>query len=216
MKRRTFLIRGALGGAAVSLLGGTYLALRRSPSVHRPTETLYALNETAFGVIAAMAAQLVTNAGRDPVEIAHGVDVALSFQPAENVRDLNRALAAFETGLFGLFTRGSFRTFTELPTDAQRDAIVAWSQASVPLLAATFDSMRRLILAGHYSQLANSKAVGYLGPQFEKPEPPPIVADQPLSPPFDPDAEPPAPPAEARDAGPPSDGGDTSSAGGTR
>jgi hypothetical protein len=213
MQRRQFLVRGALGGLAVAALGGGYLALRRSPGAAQPTERLVALTPLTFGVVAALAGVHITAEGRDPIAIAHAVDKLLIFQAPEQVRDLNRALAAFETGLFGLFTRGSFRTFTELGEDAQRAAVRAWSEASIPLLRATCDSLRRLTVGAHYAQLANAKALGYPGPPFEKPDPPPIVADQPLSPPFEPGALPGAAPPddEPRDGGPqdggPHDGG---------
>lgn len=206
MRRRTFLVRGLLGGTAVLALGGGYLALRRSSAGAQPTRELHAFTPTTFAVVAALAGVHVTVAGRDPVALAHSVDDTLRFQAPEQVRDLNRALAAFETGLFGLFTRGSLRTFTELPADAQRAAVRAWSEASVPLLAATCDSMRRLIVGAHYAQLDAAKATGYPGPPFDKPEPPPIARDQPLSPPFDPSPPPPLPPPVG-DAGLP-DGGE--------
>jgi hypothetical protein len=215
MDRRTFLKRGVIGSTFLLVAGGGYLALRRAPTPHKPTQPLHVFDEVAFGALVAIATRVTDGSGADPMYVAHTVDKTVRFAAPEVRRDLNRLLGALENGLVGLFTRGSTRTFTELSPAAQDAALESWGRAPVLLLATAFESLRRLCLSVAYAELTGAKSTGYGGPLFDKPDPGPIVADQPLSPPFVigqafPGAALPSEPApEAADAGPPSgDGGE--------
>lgn len=194
MDRRRFLQRGLVGGALLTVGGGGYLALRGGKLDVTPREPLRALDAAVFPVLVAVAARLIHADTKDPVAVAHGVDLALAFQPPEAKKDLNMALALLENGLFGLFTRASPRTFTELSPDAQDRALKGWQTSRLVLLRGAFTALKRLCLGAHYASLDAAREVGYPGPPFEKPAAPPIVSDQPLSPPFVP--TPPATPPE--------------------
>lgn len=190
MDRRRFLQRGLVGGALLALGGGGYLALRTGHASVAPTGPLHAIDAKVFPVLVAVAARMVAAEQEDPVAVAHGVDLALAFQSPEATKDLNMALALLENGLFGLFTRASPRTFTELSAGEQDRALASWQTSRLVLLRGAFTALKRLCLGAHYASLDAARAIGYPGPFFEKPAPPPIVADKPLSPPFVPTKEP--------------------------
>lgn len=190
MDRRRFLKRGLFGGALLALGGGGLVALRSTSSAVLPIASLDVVEPKVFPVLVAVAARMVDAPGRDPVVIAHAVDLALSFQPPEAQRDVNRVLALLENGLFGLFTRGSPRLFTELSESEQHRALSSWRTSRLTVLRGAFTALKRLCLGSHYASLENARAIGYPGPFFEKPAPSAIVADGPLSPPFVPTAPP--------------------------
>lgn len=184
MDRRRFLKRGLVGGALLALGGGGTLALRSGSASVSPTVPLHAVDARVFPVLVAVASRMVHAQDEDPVALAHGVDLALAFQSPEAKKDLNMALALLENGLFGLLTRASPRTFTELSPDEQDRALSSWQTSRLVLLRGAFTALKRLCLGAHYASLDAARAIGYPGPFFEKPAPPPIVGDQPLSPPF--------------------------------
>ena len=184
MDRRRFLKRGLVGGALLALGGGGYLALRSGHRDPTPTAPLHAIDAKVFPVLVALAARMVHAETKDPIALAHAVDFTLAFQPPEAKKDLNMALALLENGLFGLVTRASPRTFTELSPEEQDRALAGWQSSRLVLLRGAYTALKRLCLGAHYASLDAAREVGYPGPFFEKPAAPPIVADQPLSPPF--------------------------------
>lgn len=188
MNRRRFLKRGIFGGALLAFGGTTFVAVRSTTRGPAPTD-LYAIDPKVFSVLVAVAARMVDAPEKDPFLVARAVDTALAFQPPESQKDVNTVLALLENGLFGLITRATPRLFTELSEERQDRALASWQTSRLTLLRGAFTALKRLCLASHYAILENAQAVGYPGPPFEKPAPPPISFDQPLSPPFVPSVE---------------------------
>lgn len=182
MDRRSFLRRTAIGGGAVVAAGGGALGLRRSGALPEPRSALSVLDAPSFGLLALVAARIVPHA--DPLTIAHDADLALLFAPPEAREDLKLALGILQNSLAGLLTRGSPKLFSELAPEEQDAALDRWLDSRVPLLRGASSSLRKLCLGVHYGLLENARAIGYPGPPFDKPEPPPIEARAPLSPPF--------------------------------
>src|SRR5690349_21372510 len=92
MNRRTFLKRGFLGGAILALGGGATLSFLPSRRLLEPARALLVLDERAFQVLVAIARRVVTAPEADHLEIAHGVDEALSRAVPEAQADLTQLL----------------------------------------------------------------------------------------------------------------------------
>jgi hypothetical protein len=93
-----------------------------------------------------------------------------------------RVLGLVESGLVGLFFRGSVTPFTALAPALRGPAFDAWKTSSIALLRGAHHALRRLLLASYYTPLTEAKETGYGGPPFTKPDLGPLVENQPISP----------------------------------
>ncbi len=185
MLRRSFLKASVATGIG-AVAGAAYLASLENRELASPTGPLYVLDEIAFGVLVHFAKHIVPLEPADPKWIAHTVDQALRYATPEAQADLQLVLAVLENSLSGLFTRLNATLFSELDTDASNIAIARWENSPVPMLAGATASLRKLCLGAFYGRLDNAIAIGYLGPPFDKPEPPSISPRKPLSKPYAP------------------------------
>src|SRR4051812_12607744 len=95
VNRRQFLKYGLLGGSLLAV-GGVGLAAWPTRRTFQPKRTLLVLNEREFAILAAVAARTVGAPGADPVEIAHGSDLALSCNAPDAQKEFKQLLMLFE------------------------------------------------------------------------------------------------------------------------
>lgn len=186
MDRRRFLGgAAALGGAAVVAVG-----VQPSRLTHAPRGPLYVLDETAFGILAAVAARTTGDDAADPVAIAHAADEALRFVSVEAQEELGMVLRLLESALAAVVLRGGARPYSALTPAEQDAALGAWLDSRLELVRGAGQALRKLTLGSYYAQLEAARQTGHPGPLFDKPDPGPPVARAALSPPFDPAAYP--------------------------
>ncbi len=164
MNRRTLLKRGLLGGAVLLLGGGGTLALLPSKSNGAPTEPLLALNASAFNVLVAVAARVVTAKGADPIAIAQGVDKVLSTAVVETRADINNLLGLFENALPAFLFDARVTPFTRLDPDAQDRVLEAWRNSRLIVRRTGYHALRKLCLATWYGSEASWAPIGYAPP----------------------------------------------------
>ena len=182
LSRRGLFRRGLLGGALLTIGGGTHLALRRGRRDISIPSGLRSLSATTYPVMYSIAeAVLPDPAAAATVTLA--VDDSLSYASPRARRDLNQALGLLENGLAGFFTRGNGLPFSLLECSERRAALLQW-QGWGGLLQGAAQALRRLALAAYYSSDEVARGIGYPGPLFEKPPAPVIEPHAPLSPPF--------------------------------
>lgn len=186
MDRRTFLVRGLGSSALLVAFGGGLLALRSGTYGEVDAYRLKVLDRTSFWVLAAVAARTSpVRSVAEAADLAARVDQALLRAAPGVQRDLVRVLYLLENALPGLLFRGRFSVFTKLSSEDQDAALYAWRDSSLALLRGAYQSLRRLCLSAHYSNAELAAEIGYPGPRWKKPDPGPIVDNQPLSPPFE-------------------------------
>lgn len=183
VQRRSFLKRSLIFGAA-AVGGGAYLGLQSNRELPRPTRQLHVLDPVSFGVLVRFAERILPLEPADPRWVAHEVDGALRYASPEAQADLRLVLGVLENSLSGVFTRFNATLFSELDADARDIAISRWGDSPVAMLRGATNSLRKLCLGAFYAPLGHAKAIGYLGPPFDKPRPKPIEARQPLSAPY--------------------------------
>lgn len=173
MNRRVFLKYGIVGGV---LLGTSGIGLLTWPTkrTYQPRRKLAVFTPREFAVLAAVGARTVGAPEKDPVEIAHGVDTALSYQPKDAQREMRQLVMLFENALTGLILDGHLGPFTSLSPEAQDKVLGAWRDSSVPVRRTGYTALRKLTQAAHYAQPSTWAQVGYPGPpQISVPAQPP-------------------------------------------
>ncbi|MFO0725860.1 MAG: hypothetical protein U1E65_18900 [Myxococcota bacterium] len=149
----------------------------------QPKCPLLVLDEETFAVIATVTTRTVQGPGADPVTLAHAADVALSRLSKEAQEAANNAMRMLERSL--VMTQGAAAIpFTEAKPEVQDTVLLSWIHSEWELLRGLGNSMRKLGLGAYYANLEVGRGIGYPGPPIDKPDPGPIVADAPLSPPF--------------------------------
>ena len=192
MQRRQLIKRGLLGGVLLALGGGAFLGTRKGDLVAPPGE-LGVLDAHAYSVLVALAAVVIPK-GADAKQAAFNVDNSLRNASLRSQRDMNEVLHLLDNALLGLPLRGSATVFTQMSPADRVVAFQKWRDSKLTLLRGAYHSLRKLSLAGHYADLEHAKSIGYPGPHFDKPDPGPITARGPLSPPWTPSTFPPPPP----------------------
>lgn len=163
MDRRTFLKRGAIGGA-VLFLGAAGLVAFPSGELDAPTKALAVLTPRAFGVLVAVARRVVTVEGADHVAIAHGVDDALRFANSQTQNDINAVIMLFESALAGAIFDGRFKPFTRCSPEKQDAILDSWRRSNVDIRRAGYAALKQLCLASHYMIPGNAAWFGYPAP----------------------------------------------------
>ncbi len=163
MDRRTFLKRGAIGGA-VLFLGAGGLAAFPSGELAQPTRPLAVLAPRSFGVLVAIAKRVVTVEGADAVAIAHGVDDALRQANVQTQADINAVIMLFENALAGVIFDGRFMPFTRCSPEKQDAVLDAWRRSSVAIRRSGYAALKQLCLLAHYVQPGNASWFGYPAP----------------------------------------------------
>lgn len=183
--RRSFIIGGLVGGAALVAASGGYLALRRGKTTPAAPRPLKALAPANFPLLVAVIARVIPpGSDADPVQIALAIDETLTYTPPVVQEEMNLGMRLLENGLAGLLTRGSATPFTLLSPEAQDQALLRWRDADVGQLNAAYHGLRKLTLGKFYQDLKHGREIGYPGPVFEKPDPGPIEPRARISPPF--------------------------------
>jgi hypothetical protein len=164
MNRRTFVKRGVLGGLLLFLGGGTILAALPTLPGAVPTEPLRVLDARAFQVLVAIARRVVTEPGADPVAVAHGVDLALTYVPLEVQGDIGKLLLLFESALSGFVFDRRIKPFTRLDASSQDRVLASWRDSRVALRRTGYQALRKLCLAANYAMPSSWAAVHYPPP----------------------------------------------------
>jgi hypothetical protein len=166
MDRRTFLKRGAIGGALLALgVGG--LAVWPSRMVAPPTRALRSLDARAFQVLIAVARRIVSVPGADAVEIAHRVDETFAHAAPETRHDFGALLGLLEAALPGAVLDFRLGPFTTLSPSSQDAVLKTWRDSSIALRRSGFEVLRKLCLGAHYGDPATWAGIDY-------PAPPPV------------------------------------------
>ena len=195
--RRGFLKKGLLGTALLAVGGASFLATRGGKR-ETPPSPLLVLDVARFSIMVAVAEVVLPFDGVDAKNVAVRVDQSLSFAPSRVQSEITSALGLLENGLAGVFTRGQMTPFTLLAVPERALALNAWRDANVTLLRSAYHALRKLALAGYYSDLEKAKETGYPGPPFEKAPLWDLEATKAISPPFVPmPPQPAAPPDSA-------------------
>lgn len=184
MKRRSFLKRGLLGGALLTVGGATFFGLKGGPPGAAPVRELHVVDAELFGVLAAVAA--ACHIGADGVEVAHAVDVNLLETSPETQADYNRVLGLIQNALAALPLRGSLTHFTALDVEGQRAALLSMRDSRLALLRSAYGALKRTTGIAHYQVAKNAAFSGYRGPIFQKPAAAEITSRGALSPPWTP------------------------------
>jgi hypothetical protein len=182
--RRTFLKRTLLGGVVLLAGSGTLLALRKGKGEPVAPDSLRSFDPVVFPVAVAVVARMVPVAGTDFTAVALRMDDALSYTQPALRGDINKVLSLLENGLAGLLTRRSATPFTMLSPEGQDRALSAWRESRLLPLTGAYQGLRKLSVAAFYNDLDASKRLGYPGPLFDTPDPGPLQARGPISPPF--------------------------------
>jgi len=163
MDRRTFLKRGAIGGAVLFLGPGRLVAFP-SGALDAPTRPLAVLTSRAFGVLVAVARRVITVEGADAVEIAHGVDDALRFANTQTQGDINALIMLFESALVGAIFDGRFKPFTRCSPEKQDAILDGWRRSSVDIRRTGYAALKQLCLVSHYMTPGAASWLGYPAP----------------------------------------------------
>ena len=163
MDRRTFLKRGAIGGAVLFLGAGGLVAFP-SGALDSPTRALAVLTPRAFGVLVAVARRVVSVEGADHVAIAHGVDDALRHANVQTQADINAVIMLFESALSGAIFDARFKPFTRCSPEKQDAVLDAWRRSSVGIRRAGYAALKQLCLVAYYVEPGNAYWYGYPAP----------------------------------------------------
>ena len=163
MNRRRFLKYGLFGGVLLAA-GGIGLAAWPTRKTFQPKRALKVFSAREFAVIAAIADRTVGAPNKDPAEIAHAVDTAVSCGPIDSQKELKQLVILFENALTGLLLDGHFGSFTGLPPEHQDRVLEHWRDSSVAVRRTGYTALRKLTQAGHYANPAYWSQVGYNGP----------------------------------------------------
>jgi hypothetical protein len=144
--------------------GGVFLAAWPTRRTFQPKRELKVFSAREFAVIAAIADRTVGAPNKDPVEIAHAVDIGVSCNPPDMQKELKQLVILFENALTGLLLDGHLGAFTGLPPEHQDRVLEHWRDSSVAVRRTGYAALRKLTQAGHYSNPASWSQVGYNGP----------------------------------------------------
>lgn len=163
MDRRTFLKRGAIGGALLALGAGGLLAWP-GRMVAAPKRALKSIDGRAFQVLVAVAQRIVAVPGADAVEIAHRVDETFVYASAEARHDLGALLGLLEAALPGAVLDFRLGPFTTLSPARQDVVLRTWRDSSIAVRRAGFEALRKVCLAAHYGDPATWASIGHPQP----------------------------------------------------
>lgn len=163
MNRRSFVQRGLFGGALL-LFGGGALALYPTRRLASPMVSLRVLDDRGFQVMVAIAARVVVAPLADPIRIAESVDESLARTSPEAQGDVASLLGLFENALPGMLLDGRAAPFTRLDGPAQDRVLESWRDSRFVLRRAGYHALRRLCLAGYYSDERSWPGIHYPGP----------------------------------------------------
>ena len=171
MTRRKFLWIGGLGTAGALTIGrfGCY-SLERWDGVVLAKWEAHTVAAAAEALIPDEPSQWPAS-GPSPMEVAQNVDQFLQGMPRPMLREVR--------GLFGLIEHGTLlggrlSRFTRLSPDKRLDILVGLGDRG-GLFAQVFDGIRSLCFVGWYQDPRTWEAIGYDGPLFDRPPPPPVL-----------------------------------------
>ena len=164
LSRRTFLVTGTAGAAALAT--GGWLAVRGA----RPAPG-HALGDAGRRIIAAMVPALLAGALPEGLErtsaideTVQSVDVAIGGLPPATQRELAQlfGLLAFPPARIAL--AGLARDWPDAATADVAAALAGWQHSRLSLLRSAYDGLHQLVLAAWYGSPRAWTAIGYAGP----------------------------------------------------
>ena len=164
--RRTFLVVGAAGAAALAL-GGFGLALQGTV-MREPSQMLLALSPREFSILAAIADRISPGGEGLPTASEAGVaekldELLYKLDPTVTV-ELSQLLRLIENALVGLAFDGRVRVFTALSPEEQDRVLEGWRTSRFPLRRAGFKALCGLCNAVYWATPSTYAHTGYPGP----------------------------------------------------
>ena len=179
VSRRGFLRAGLVGGVLLTVGAGTLVVLRREEVPADLQGRLHAVQPHLFPVLVAFS-EAVLPLDADAVKTAFLVDERMRYLNAALLQDINLGLSVLESGVAGLFTRGSSSRFTSLSLAQRREGLYRWRDSRIALLGMAYHGIRKLCLGCYYGLPEAGAGAGYPGPPFHVPDPGPRSARAPL------------------------------------
>ena len=168
---RRRLLKGALGGGALVLMGGGSLYWLRGTAP--PVRGLQVLSDQEYRTLAAVADAHLPVTGPFPVgarqaELARAFDGYLADEPAQNVADLKRALLLVEYGPV-LFS-ATPHTFSNLDPAARLTHWQGWFESDLLIRRQVAVAFRKFLCLVFYDRPDVWPHIGYPGPSLAAPE----------------------------------------------
>lgn len=168
MNRRSFVQKGLLGGALLTLGGGGFLALRRGPMAYSPATELKFLSLAEFNVFAAFADRIIPGGENHVVasalQVAEKADAVMWRAEPGSQAEFKQLLGLFENALPGLLLDGHGRPFTALAPLDQDRVIDRWRRSGITLRRSGYQALKRLACACYYGSPETHAGLGYHGP----------------------------------------------------
>ncbi len=164
VSRRRLLKWGLGAGGAILMGGGVGLWRLRGTAPH--VAGLRSLTDHEYRTMAALASTILPRGGAfalgaDDFDLARTFDGFLADEPAENIRDLKRALFLVEYGPV-VFER-RLVTFSNLDPDARHRHWDLWEQGTSALRRQAATAFRKFLMLVFYDHPEVWPAVGYGG-----------------------------------------------------
>ncbi len=163
--RRTFLVTGALGTAALAAGGLLQVRTAQPFSGH-------ALGPAGRRIVAALVPAFL--AGALPEEPAArrgaidatlaGVDTAIAGLPPGTQTELAQFFALLAFAPARIAVAGLWLDWDEAPTTSVASALVRWQASRLSLLRSAYDGLHQLVLAAWYGNPLAWAAINYPGP----------------------------------------------------
>jgi hypothetical protein len=165
--RRSFVKRGLLGGALLTI-GGVGGLSARSTVMVEPLGPLKALDAKSYSIFSAVAARLVPQGDGFPsarsAKVVESIDETLTLLHPADLQDLKRLLWLFEGAVFGVLFDMRPTTFTGSRPEAQDRALIAWRDSKISVRRTGYVAVRSLVMSAYFGSEQGYEAVGYPGP----------------------------------------------------
>lgn len=164
---RRRLLKGALGGGALVLMGGGSLVWLRGTAPR--VSGLAALSDHEYRTLAAVADAHLPVVGPFAVgaaqaDLARAFDAYLADEPAENVGDLRRALVLVEYG--PLMFDATARTFSNLDAETRLAHWQSWFESDLLIRRQVAVAFRKFFCLVFYDRPDVWPHIGYPGPSL--------------------------------------------------
>jgi hypothetical protein len=166
--RRSFLKKGLVGGALLTLGGALGLFFRRSKHVPLPPGGLLVLQQREYWALDAIARRIIAPVPGyptvDEVGVAERCDRILSRVDVTAQMELRQLLQLFENALPNFLLGGRPTPFSQLEPLEQDAVLNEWRTSSITLRRTGWVAIRSLVCAAYYVSPKAWPAMGYPGP----------------------------------------------------
>jgi hypothetical protein len=171
--RRSFLVKGILGGVLLVAGGGLWLGTRRTQGLAPAGAALQVFSAEEIAVLLAVANRLVPERHGFPrpaaLRVPAKIDAIAAMSDPATQADLRRLVRLFESALAAFVLDGQPRLFTASSAASQDRRLAAWAQSRLAIRRTGFRALKRLVYAAYYGSPETWPAVGYPGPPISAP-----------------------------------------------